>query len=285
MRAPFSYLGGKSRLAPWIVSFLPPHRTYVEPFAGSGAVLFAKPQSKTEILNDLDGNVVAYYRVLRDRELGAELVRQLRLTPYAREEFELADLDDPDLGDLERARRFFIRVMCSMNHSTTRTGFAIAPQSAPGGGGADHARKFVSVVDRLELCAERLRTVMIERLPAVQVIAKFGANEHTVLYCDPPYLATTRSMATKRPLAGDYGIEYASPEDHKELAEVLHRARASVLLSGYPSPLYEELYGDWHRVERRVDVAMSNGNGARARTAVEVLWSNRPLRTQGAFTW
>ena len=280
MRTAFSYLGGKSRLAPWIASLLPSHRTYVEPFAGSAAVLFAKPPSKTEILNDLDGHVVNFFAVLRDQ--APALIRALRLTPYARAEFDAADLDEPDLSDLERARRFFVRVLGSVSHSTTGTGFAIAPQSPPGGGGADHSRKFAAVVDRLDACAERLRRVIIECKPAVQVIERFGADPHAAMYVDPPYLADVRSMRTKKP-GGDYGVEYFSADEHRQLAEVLASARAAVLLSGYDSPLYDALYAGWCRLERQVDVSMSSGIGRPMKRAVEVVWSNRPLREQGTL--
>lgn len=279
MRAAFSYFGGKSRLAPWLASLLPDHRTYVEPFAGSAAVLFAKQPSRSEILNDLDGNVVAFFRVLREHP--ADLIRQLQLTPYARDELAAADLDEPDLPDLERARRFFVRVQCSISHTTQQTGFAIAPQSPPGSGGSDHAHKFAAVADRLDACAERLRRVMIEHKPALQVVGRFGADPHAALYCDPPYLADVRSLANKR-RGSDYGVEYAAAADHRELAEALHRCRASVLLSGYDSDLYRELYGDWHQLRRTVGVPSANGGGERRwHETTEVVWSNRLLAEQG----
>ena len=102
MRVPTSYFGGKSRLAPWIASLLPAHRTYVEPYFGSGAVLFAKPPSHTEIVNDLDGEIVNFFRMLRDRL--DDLERACLLTPYAREEYDACQID-PTLDGVERARR------------------------------------------------------------------------------------------------------------------------------------------------------------------------------------
>jgi len=284
MRAAFNYMGGKARLGPWIAGLLPPHRTYLEPFAGSAAVLFAKRPSLTEIVNDLDGNVVCFFRVLRDRP--DELARALRLTPYARAEMEAADLSDPALPDLERARRFFVRVQSTVSHSAhSRTGFAIAAQQPPGGGGSDHAHKFVLVVERLEACAERLRRVQLECRPAVDLIGRFATDPHTAIYADPPYLAATRSMRTKRPGIGDYRVEYASEQDHRGLAEAFHRARAAVLLSGYHSPLYDDLYADWWRVERPVSVPTGNGTGGAIKRAVEVVWSNRPLALQGELSF
>jgi DNA adenine methylase len=243
-------------------------------------VPFAKAPSPTEILNDLDGAVINFFRVLRERP--AELARALTLTPYARSEYQqlAAGYDDPDLDDLERARRWFIRVNQSISHLAGRgrpSGWAAAYNT----NGADHAHKFAALTDRLEACAERLRRVHLEQRPAVEVIAKYAKPAAAaVIYCDPPYLACTRSAQTKR--AGlDYACEYASEADHRALAEVLHATPATVLLSGYPSALYEELYAGWWRLERTVQRSASNVSGGRGAVATEVIWSNRPLACQG----
>jgi DNA adenine methylase len=281
MRPPTNYYGGKGRLAPWIASLLPAHRTYLEPFAGSAAVLFAKRPSPTEILNDLDGAVVNFFQVLRERP--AELARALTLTPYARVEYEqLADTyDDPNLDELERARRWFVRVNQSISHLAGRgrpSGWAAAYNT----NGADHAHKFAALTDRLLACAERLRRVHLERRPAAELIAKYAKPAAAaVVYCDPPYLAAVRSAATKRP-GVDYAVEYASEAEHRQLAEVLHATPAAVLVSGYPSALYAELYEarGWWRIERTVQRPTSNTSGGRGAVATEVVWSNRPLTHQ-----
>jgi DNA adenine methylase len=281
---PTSYYGGKARLAPWIASLLPPGRTYVEAFAGSAAVLFAKPPSPTEVLNDLDGAVVNFFRVLRDQP--HQLARAVRLTPYARAEYQrLAPCyDDPDAGDVERARRWFVRVNQSISHLAGRgrpSGWAAAFNT----NGADHAHKFAALTDRLEACVERLRRVHLEQRPAVEVIAKYAKpTADAVVYCDPPYLAGVRSPATKR--AGlDYAVEHASEAEHRELAAVLHATPAAVLVSGYPSPLYAELYEarGWWRAERVVTRPTSNVPGGRGALAVEAVWSNRPLASQACL--
>lgn len=273
MRPPTQYFGSKGRLAPWIASLLPVCRTFVEPFCGSAAVLFAKPPSPTEVINDRDGNLVCLFRVLRDR--GGELARVLRLTPYARAELAGASLDDPGLDELERARRVFVRLNMSISRTLGRQrGFAAAYNT----NGADHAHKFASLVDHLEAAAQRLRRVIIEDRPALEVIAKYGAA-NAVIYCDPPYLDSTRSAAAKR-RGADYACEYATEVEHRELAAALHATPAAVLLSGYPSPLYEDLYAGWWRLERAVDKPSSLTSGGRAARGVEVVWSNRPLAAQ-----
>jgi DNA adenine methylase len=268
------YYGAKARLAPWIVSLLPRHRVYVERFFGSAAVLFAN--GPTEILNDLDGAVVNFFRVLRERP--AELARALALTPYARAEYEqlAAGFDDPGPDDLERARRWFIRVNQSISHLAGRgrpSGWAVAYNT----NGADHAHKVAALADRLQACAERLRRVHLEQRPAAEVIAKYAKPGAAVaIYCDPPYLACTRSAQAER--AGlDYAVEDASGAEHRALAEVLHATPAAVLLSGYPSRMYDELYAGWRRLERRVQRPTSNVSGGCGAVATEVRWSTRPL--------
>jgi DNA adenine methylase len=281
MRPATNYYGGKARLAPWIASLLPPHRTYLEPFCGSAAVLFAKRPSSTEILNDLDGQLVNFVTVLRERPQA--LARALALTPYARSEYEqlVGAYDDPDLDELERARRWFVRVNQSISHLAGRgrpSGWAAAYNT----NGADHAHKFAALAERLQACAERLRRVHLEQRPAAEVVAKYAKPAAAAaIYCDPPYLASTRSTQTKR-FAGDYAVEYASEAEHRALAEVLHAAPAAVLLSGYPSALYEELYEarGWWRLERTVQRPTSNVSGGRGSVATEVVWSNRPLPRQ-----
>jgi DNA adenine methylase len=279
VRPPATYYGGKTRLAGWIASLLPAHRTYLEPFAGSAAVLFAKAPTPTEILNDLDGQVVNFFTVLRDHP--AELARALALTPYARAEYEqvASDYDDSALDEVERARRWFVRVNQSISHLAGRgrpSGWAACFNT----NGADHAHKFAATADRLQVCAERLRRVHLECRPAVEVIAKYAkAAADAAIYCDPPYLAEVRSPRTKR-VAGDYAVEYASEAEHRALAQVLHTTPALVLLSDYPSPLYEELYGGWWRLERTVHRPTSNVSGGRGAVAVEIIWSNRPLAAQ-----
>ena len=275
MRPPTQYFGSKGRLAPWIASLLPKHRTYVEPFCGSAAVLFAKPASPTEVINDHDHDLVCFFRVLRDR--GPELARALTLTPYARAELRAATLEDAGLEELERARRVFVRLNMSISRTLGRQrGFAAAPNT----NGADHAHKFASLVDQLDACAARLRRVIIEDRPALEIIAKYGAA-NAVIYCDPPYLDSTRSAQAKR-RGADYACEYATQAEHRELAEVLHATPAAVLISGYPSPLYHELYDQagWWRVERQVTKPSSLVSGGRAAHATEAVWSNRPLHQQ-----
>ena len=270
MKPPFPYYGSKARLASWIASLMPEHRVYVEPFAGSAAVLLAKRPVAHEIVNDIDGNVVTFWRVLRDRQ--QDLTDALERTPYARDEYAAAELAG-DLDDLERARRFFVRCTQSFNAGGPGrpVGWSIPEVRTKAAGGTNRpALRFVNAVDRLAAVASRLRQVVVEHRDALDVIGAYDVPD-AVLYVDPPYLADTRACVD------DYAFDAHAPEEHRALAEVLRGCAGTVLLSGYASPLYAELYPGWHRVEREVQRPTSNGRGAAAARATEVIWANRPL--------
>lgn len=269
LRPPFGYYGAKARLARRIVELLPPHRVYAETHAGSAAVLFAKPPSPVEVINDIDGEVTHFFTVLRDD--GARLARACTLTPYARAEYESCADRSADLDPVERARRWWVRCNQSFNKAGAAGRAGWAASAARGSNPApDHAAR----AGELAAAAERLRRVLVENLPATRIIAKYGLSD-AVLYVDPPYLETTRT-GRARSRGRDYAHDTASDGDHRELARALHATKATVLLSGYASPLYDELYGGWHRLDVPVPRPSANHSG-RDRYAVEVIWSNRPL--------
>lgn len=267
-KPPFPYYGSKGRLSGWITGLLPDHRTYVEPFAGSAAVLFAKRPSQVEIINDADRNVVTFFRVLRDQPY--ELARVARLTPYARAEYSDADLD-AELDDLERARRFFVRATQGFN--AAGAGRWAGWSNGIRRGSTCDAHTTADTVDRLHELADRLRRVVIERRDAVEVIRAYDAPD-AVLYLDPPYLhSTRRGLDRARPL--DYAHDACTEADHRRYAEAARACVGAVLVSGYDSPLYDELYDGWHRVAFEVTVPSSVRAGAAGDRAVEVLWCNR----------
>jgi DNA adenine methylase len=273
VRPPVNYYGSKVRLAPWIASLLPAHSVYVEPFFGSGAVLFAKPPSAHEFANDLDGDVVCFFRVLRDQPQA--LVRACTLTPYHRAEYLAAwPPNAPGASELERARRFWVRSAQAFNKCLTHR----HSWGASARRGASEATSAICLVERMHAAAARLRRVVFDQAPAVEVIAKY-AIAGAVVYCDPPYLAQVR-RSYDRGRAGDYQVEYASQAQHRELAAALHATLATVLLSGYPSDLYEELYAGWWQTRRVLTRPSTNQGGRSGPPATEVIWSNRPLAGQ-----
>lgn len=240
------YYGGKWRLAPWIIGYFPAHTVYVEPFGGAGSVLMQKPRSKGEIWNDLAGEIVNVFQVLRDRDKAAELREALRLTPFARAELELAF--DPNGGsDVECARRTIARAFLGFQGSGTagtaftrkglprRTGF----RSLATRGDTFPATDWATYVDAIPAFTDRLQGVVIEQYPALELIERFDAV-HTLHYVDPPYVTETRGSHVT------YHYEMTDV-DHRTMAAVLRRLKGMVVLSGYRTPLYDELFADWER--------------------------------------
>lgn len=263
MKSPVPYFGSKQRIADWIVSLLPQHEHYVEPFAGGMSVLLAKTPSRMETVNDLDGELMTFWRVLRDRP--TELVRACALTPHSRA--ELAATFEPTEDELELARRIWCRLAQGRSGTLRNTGWRYYID--PAGSGTSMPGYMDGYVDRLAAAAERLHAVSLESLPALDMIAKYGAQPDVLLYVDPPYLGTTRPWS-------NYRIEMKGEHEHRELAAALSGCRASVVLSGYHSPLYDELYAGWHRYEQ----ASMTGNAKTAKDRIEVLWANRPLGSE-----
>lgn len=259
VRPPFSYYGGKTRLAPRLAALLPTHRHYVEAFGGSLAVLLAKPPAPFETVNDLDSDLMTFWRVLRDRPL--ELGRVCALTPHSRAEFAAAhDLDVAD--ELERARRVWIRLSQGRVGHLHGTGWRhfLDPDAT----NLSMSAYLAGYVRRMERVAQRLAQVSLENRDGLEVVDRYGRYDGVLIYADPPYLGTTRGWGNQ------YPHEMRAEDDHERLAAALRTCRAAVVLSGYPSPLYDELYGGWNRVDLR---GMTSRGGART----EVVWSNRPL--------
>jgi len=254
------YHGGKFNLAPWIIAHLPEHRIYVEPFGGAASVLLRKPRSYAEVYNDLDGEVVNLFRVLRNPSQARELVRLLRLTPYARDEFVAAYLDDGD--PIEQARRTLVRSWQGFGARATfgmntgfRTGFRRSGKVA-----ADNWHEFPA---SLGAVVERLHSVTIENMPAAECI-RFYDDPTACFYVDPPYAWNSRNTATAKgnPLVYRHELD---DDAHRELAAQLHACKGMALVSGYRCALYDELYADWPSVQRD-----THADGGKDRT--EVLW-------------
>lgn len=257
-------MGGKWRLAPWIISCFPEHRVYVEPFGGGGSVLLRKPRCYGEIYNDLDGEVVNLFRVLRDETLAARLVAQIELTPFARAElvgaYELTD--EP----VERARRLLVLAFQGFGctaHARVPTGFrgnSNRSHTLPAGDWRNLPRGLLQIV-------ERLRGVVIENRDAKAVMENHD-GPNTLHYVDPPYVHATRGRGNIHDVNYRGYAHELSNDDHVQLLAFLKTLAGVVVLSGYPTELYDDALDGWIRIERQ---AMAEG--ARART--EVLWINR----------
>lgn len=255
--------GGKWLLAPWIIDHFPNHRVYVEPFGGAASVLLRKPRAYAEVYNDLDQDVVNLFRVLRDPARGAELRQRLELTPFARSEFADAYVLSSD--PVERARQLIVRSFMgfsSLGAVGGNTGF----RSTSNRSGTTPAHDWANLPKNLPALIERLAGVVIENRPALAVMQQFDGPA-TLHYVDPPYVHGTRSRKIgKNSLYHVYRHEMGDA-DHVRLIETLRSLKGMVVLSGYPSDLYDAALHDWRRVERQ-----ALADGARLRT--EVLWLN-----------
>jgi len=260
----FGWYGGKYSHLEWLLSLLPPAHHYCEPFGGSAAVLLNREPAPVETYNDLDSDVVNFFRVLRDKK--DELLYAIAMTPFAREEFDRAvrvNGNGDELSDVERARLFFVRAR------QVRTGLA---QTASIGRWADcrntsragmsgAVSRWLGSVEGLDRIALRLLRVQIEHDDAIQVIRRYDTPQ-TLFYCDPPYPHESRGDAKA------YRYEM-SDEDHIRLAEVLKAVQGRVALSGYHCDLYDELYQGWTVHEEGSKVAHSI-----KKNRAEVLWTN-----------
>lgn len=258
IRPPIKWHGGKFYLAKSIIEKFPTHKTYVEPFGGAASVLINKPVSEVEVYNDLYQDLTRFFRVLRDH--GSELIQRLQLTPYSEAEF-LADL--PDTGDeIELARRFVVHYRQSIGGRGTAFSCTLHRSRR---GMADVVSGYLSAIDEeLPKVVQRLRGVQILCRDAVDVIQKWDSPE-TLFYCDPPYPHRTRESTSV------YACEMTD-EDHRRLAEALRNCKGKVILSGYPSELYAELFQGWNQVS--FDIANHAAGGESKSRKTEVLWMN-----------
>jgi len=258
----FGWYGGKYSHLDWLLPLLPKTTHYCEPFAGSAAVLLNRDPSPIETYNDLDGEVVNFFEVLRDNS--DELIKKIALTPFSREEFEIAlSPTTKKITNLERARRFFI---CARQ---VRTGLA---QKASAGrwanckltsraGMAGAVSRWLGSIDGLPEITQRLLRVQIENAPAIKVIKRYDSEE-TLFYCDPPYPHGSRGDSSA------YAYEMTN-EEHEQLSEVLHNVKGKVAISSYHCDLMRSLYQDWTCIKAPEKMCHSV-----KQMRTEVLWVN-----------
>jgi len=238
----FGWYGGKYSHLSWLLPLLPKAHHYCEPFGGSAAVLLNRLPSPVETYNDIDGEVVNFFKMLRvNRE---ELIYQIGMTPFSREEFVRAIEEPRDgLSDLERARRFYIRARqtrTGLAQTASQGRWATCRNTSRRGMGGAVSRWLGSTRDLVDIAARLLR-VQVENRPANNVIKAYDSKD-TLFYCDPPYPHESRGDSKA------YGFEMTD-EEHKELAAVLHSVKGRVAVSGYHCDVMDRLYGDWTRLD------------------------------------
>lgn len=260
----FGWYGGKYNHLDWLLPLLPETQHYCEPFGGSAAVLLNRKPSPVETYNDIDGEVVNFFKVLREKK--DELIYAIGMTPFSRQEFQVAvesNGNGSGLSDVEKARRFFVRAR------QVRTGLA---QTASAGrwanclatsraGMAGAVSRWLGSVEALEYIASRFLRVQIENDAALDVIHRYDSKD-TLFYCDPPYPHESRGDSKA------YRYEM-SDEEHEELARVLNGVKGKVAISGYRCKLMDRLYKGWYVHTAKTKKALSIKSDR-----TEILWTN-----------
>lgn len=275
MKPILRYPGAKWNLASWIINQMPPHQSYLEPFFGSGAVFFNKTPARLETINDLDGDIVNFFRVCREQP--DELARAIALTPWARE--ELNHCQDKINNPIERARR--TAVACHMTFGSRQHGKSFRHSTgSTQNGGPDNPKIWDRVPTIVMEVAKRLKTAQIENKPAIELIKGFSGKD-VLIYLDPPYVKSTRTLHGEQ-----YRFEMAD-KDHEELLKSIAASDANIIISGYENSLYNDYLTRWNKksIQARVE---------RGKSKTETIWYNYPLReqigifdlqTKGAAAW
>jgi len=278
---PLKWHGGKGGcrdLRNWIIGLMPSHVHYVEPYFGGGSVLLAKPfDGISEVVNDLDGRLVGFFRVLQDDRLFQRFARVAGAVPFAEREWIDAGgrLDDPD--PVLRAVAFFVR--CRQSLAGRMDTFTPLPRRRTRRGMNDAVSAWLSAIDGLPAVHARLMRVAILHRPALEVIRTQDGPD-TLFYCDPPYVPATRTAPKV------YGAFEMTATDHEELLDTIRQAKGKAMISGYPSPLYDRLLPGWTR--HVFAVKNSAAGGKKKRDMLEAVWCNftptRKNESRGGLT-
>ena len=257
---PLNYFGGKWKSAPWYIENMPPHKTFVDLFGGGCNIILRKPRSKYEIYNDLDGEVINFFRIIQNPDTCQKLFRLLKRIPYAREAFY--DAYNPTDDTIQRAANLAIKSHMSIHvsamwkgkgsnfHSTTRSS-------------RFHATTWIKFQRTIPQVRQRLQGVVIENKDAIKLIPQFDYPD-TLFFADPPYMPETRKGAS-------YGCEM-TPEQHAALLDALIQAQGNAMVCGYDNQLYREKLAGWKLLTRKGQAMMSGHKGR-----IECLWIKMPM--------
>lgn len=258
IRPAFKMFGGKRYLASWIVNHFPDHHIYIEPFCGAANVLLNKPISSEEIINDLDNKTTLILKIIRDQP--KEFVNYLSKINYSEENFQKALVKTDFKNEMEIALNEF--VLRRMSRCGLKKAFSWSDRQR--GGKPGDVNAWETIIDYLPIISKRLENVYIFNKKAIEIIRAY--NEKDVLcYCDPTYLPETRVSSNT--------YEYEMTEkDHIVLSDVLKSFRGKVVLSGYNSTLYQELYKEWRLETKKIVNHASQKNKKEVKE--ECLWLN-----------
>ena len=257
MNAILKYPGAKWRIAEWIIENMIEHHSYVEPYFGSGAVFFNKQASNIETINDLDGEVVNFFEVIRD--MPEKLAAKIYMTPYSRAVYENVYKEPCNYNQskLDRALRFCIKI--NMSHGFRCNSKVGWKNDIQGREAAYTLKSWNKIPDLIMKAAARLKEVQIEQRPAIEVIRRFNSPK-CLIYCDPPYLLKTRNSSKQ------YNFEM-SDKDHEDLLNTVLESKSKIIISGYESDLYNDALKNWRK---KIGFSITQS----MRKAKEVIWMN-----------
>lgn len=264
INTPFGYFGSKNKIALQLCSDLPPHTCWVEAFCGSAALTLRKKPAQIEVINDIDSEIFNFFKQLRKNT--AALLEVVRLTPYAEQELITARIPQEGLSDLERARRFLVQSMMSINgvFGEERGGFSYSDSFSRNGQDARVSR-WNNMPKRLEEVVERLKKVRVENKDAMRLMKRYLDRPNTLMYLDPPYLGE-RTIG--------YNNEANDVEFHTKMLKMVNKANCMIFISAYEHPLYDELLTDGWWCKRIIETS-TKGSDGKTRARKEVVWMNK----------
>lgn len=261
----FGYYGAKQRISSSIIDLFPPHNAWVEVFCGSAAITLAKPPAPIEVINDLDGNIINVFEQIRNNK--DKLINAIKLTPYSREEFKKAKQINKNDSNLERARKFLIVSMMTVNATVgnNKCGFSYSLSYARNGVEA-RVNRWNNLPERIENVTNRIRNVLVENQDARDIVKLFSDRPATLMYLDPPYYVSR---------SHNYVIDAKEKEFHKELLDICCKSKAMIIISHYENSLYREYLNrstGWISKTIKTHTRDTSGKDF-ARN--EILWINR----------
>jgi DNA adenine methylase len=264
MKPPFGYYGAKVRIASQIINSLPRHNAWIEAFCGSAALTLAKKPAPIEVINDLDDQIINLFEQLRSNP--ENLIRAISLTPYARKEYFNAKQVNDNIDPLEKARRFIISTMMTVNGAVGETGAGFSfSQSYTRTGREARVNRWYNLPERLETVVERLRSVRVENRDARELLEMFLNKPATLFYMDPPYL-------TERSHKYNFEIDESF---HIELLEMSNKAKCMMFISSYDNDLYNELLSKNNGWSKTIIEANTADTSGKKYKREEVVWKNK----------
>lgn len=265
----FGYYGAKQKISKTIIELFPPHNAWVEVFCGSAAITLAKKPAQIEIINDLDSNIVNIFEQLRNNH--EKLLEAIKLTPYSREEFHRAKILCDEDDELERARKFLITCMMTVNGTVGNHACGLSFTNSYSRNDKEaRVNRWNNLTDRIDRVVNRIKNVRIEHLDARRIVQMFSDRPATLMYLDPPYFV-------KR--SHNYVVDEKEVEFHKELLELCCKSKAMIMVSHYENSLYRKYLNKNNGWTSKIIKTTTRDTSGVDFLRNEIVWMNTSLKT------